>query len=153
MNIKIQQAMKTDFNKLLEIWEASVRATHDFLSDKHINELSPLILHTYLPALTVYKAINDKCEIEGFISVDRHRVEMLFISPDSRGKGIGKALLNFAIAELGINELDVNEQNTQGVDFYRHQGFNVFNRSEIDGQGNPFPLLHMRIERLNPEAV
>ncbi|CAE15884.1 unnamed protein product [Photorhabdus laumondii subsp. laumondii TTO1] len=153
MNMRIQQAIKADFNKLIEIWEASVRATHDFLSDEHINQLRPLILHTYLPMLTVYKAINDKHEIEGFISVDQHRVEMLFISLDSRGKGIGKTLLNFAISKLGINELDVNEQNVQGVGFYQHLGFEVFNRSEIDGQGNPFPLLHMRIERPNTEAT
>ncbi|MCC8422383.1 acetyltransferase [Photorhabdus thracensis] len=144
MNIKIQQAIKTDFSKLAEIWEASVRATHDFLSDENINELRPLILHTYLLTLAVYKAINDKNQIEGFMGVDQNRIEMLFISPDSRGKGIGKALLNFGITELGINELDVNEQNAQGVGFYQHQGFKVFNRSETDGQGNPFPLLHMR---------
>ncbi|WP_387465899.1 acetyltransferase [Photorhabdus sp. RM323S] len=144
MNIKIQQATKTDFSKLTEIWEASVRATHDFLSDENINELRPLILHTYLPTLIVYKATNDQNEIKGFMGVDQNRIEMLFISPDSRGKGIGKALLNFGITESGINELDVNEQNVQGVGFYQHQGFKVFSRSEIDGQGNPFPLLHMR---------
>ncbi|MGV7960453.1 acetyltransferase [Photorhabdus tasmaniensis] len=142
--MKIQQATKTDFSKLTEIWEASVRATHDFLSDENINELRPLILHTYLPTLIVYKATNDQNEIKGFMGVDQNRIEMLFISPDSRGKGIGKALLNFGITESGINELDVNEQNVQGVGFYQHQGFKVFSRSEIDGQGNPFPLLHMR---------
>ncbi|ETS33383.1 GCN5 family acetyltransferase [Photorhabdus temperata] len=142
--MRIQRAIKADFNNLIEIWEASIRATHDFLSDENINELRPLILHTYLPMLTVYKATDDKNEIEGFMGVAQHRIEMLFISPDSRGKGIGKTLLNFGITELGINELDVNEQNIQAVDFYLHQGFNVFNRSEVDGQGNPFPLLHMR---------
>ncbi|WP_445497072.1 GNAT family N-acetyltransferase [Photorhabdus sp. SF281] len=142
--MRIQPAIKTDFNNLIEIWEASVRATHDFLPDKNINEFRPLILHTYLPTLTVYKAINDKNEIEGFMGVDQNRIEMLFISPYARGKGIGKALLNFGITELGINELDVNEQNVQGVGFYQHQGFKVFNRSETDGQGNSFPLLHMR---------
>ncbi|NHB89874.1 acetyltransferase [Photorhabdus tasmaniensis] len=142
--MKIQQATKTDFSKLTEVWKASVRATHDFLSDENINELRPLILHTYLPTLIVYKATNDQNEIKGFMGVDQNRIEMLFISPDSRGKGIGKALLNFGITESGINELDVNEQNVQGVGFYQHQGFKVFSRSEIDGQGNPFPLLHMR---------
>ncbi len=61
--MRIQQAIKADFNKLIEIWEASVQATHDFLSDEHINQLRPLIQHTYLPMLTAYKAINDKHEI------------------------------------------------------------------------------------------
>lgn len=54
-------------------------------------------------------------------------------------------LLQYAIAEFGVNEVDVNEQNPQGVAFYRHMGFEQVGRSELDGQGNPFPLLHMRL--------
>jgi putative acetyltransferase len=50
-----------------------------------------------------------------------------------------------AIAEFGANEVDVNEQNPQGVAFYRHMGFEQVGRSELDGQGNAFPLLHMRL--------
>ncbi|MDE9533943.1 acetyltransferase [Xenorhabdus bovienii] len=141
----IKQATETDFAILIQIWEASVRATHDFLPETIIEELRPLILNDYLPNLIIYKAVNDQHIIEGFVSVDQQRVEMLFISPQARGKGIGKMLLAFAMTELQINELDVNEQNEQGVGFYKHMGFQVFARSEVDGQGNPFPLLHMKL--------
>lgn len=82
--------------------------------------------------------------IHGFVGVDDNRVEMLFVDDASRGKGAGKMLLRYAIEQLGANELDVNEQNTQGVEFYRHMGFVLVGRSELDGQGNPFPLLHLR---------
>jgi putative acetyltransferase len=54
-------------------------------------------------------------------------------------------LLQHAIAAFGANEVDVNEQNPQGVGFYRHMGFEQVGRSELDGQGNPFPLLHMKL--------
>ncbi|MDE1482235.1 acetyltransferase [Xenorhabdus bovienii] len=141
----LKQATKTDFAILIQIWEASVRATHDFLPETIIEELRPLILNDYLPNLIIYKAVNDQHIIEGFVAVDQQRVEMLFISPQARGKGIGKMLLAFAMTELQINELDVNEQNEQGVGFYKHMGFQVFARSEVDGQGNPFPLLHMKL--------
>ncbi|CDG87351.1 acetyltransferase [Xenorhabdus bovienii] len=141
----IKQATETDFAILIQIWEASVRATHDFLPETIIEELRPLILNDYLPNLIIYKAVNDQHIIEGFVAVDQQRVEMLFISPQARGKGIGKMLLAFAMTELQINELDVNEQNEQGVGFYKHMGFQVFARSEVDGQGNPFPLLHMKL--------
>ncbi|MCG3461892.1 acetyltransferase [Xenorhabdus bovienii] len=141
----IKQATETDFAILIQIWEASVRATHDFLPETIIEELRPLILNDYLPNLIIYKAVNDQHIIEGFVAVDQQRVEMLFISPQVRGKGIGKMLLAFAMTELQINELDVNEQNEQGVGFYKHMGFQVFARSEVDGQGNPFPLLHMKL--------
>ncbi|CDH05495.1 putative acyltransferase [Xenorhabdus bovienii str. oregonense] len=141
----IKQATETDFAILIQIWEASVRATHDFLPETIIEELRPLILNDYLPNLIIYKAVNDQHIIEGFVAVDQQRVEMLFISPQARGKGIGKMLLAFAMTELQINELDVNEQNEQGVGFYKHMGFQVFSRSEVDGQGNSFPLLHMKL--------
>ncbi|CDH32406.1 acetyltransferase [Xenorhabdus bovienii] len=141
----IKQATETDFAILIQIWEASVRATHDFLPETIIEELRPLILNDYLPNLIIYKAVNDQHIIEGFVAVDQQRVEMLFISPQARGKGIGKMLLAFAMTKLQINELDVNEQNEQGVGFYKHMGFQVFARSEVDGQGNPFPLLHMKL--------
>ena len=57
----------------------------------------------------------------------------------------GRVSGKYAIAEFGVNEVDVNEQNPQGVAFYRHMGFEQVGRSELDGQGNPFPLLHMRL--------
>jgi len=84
--------------------------------------------------------------IHGFLGVDENCIELLFVDNASRGKGVGKYLLTYAIEHLGANEVDVNEQKPQGVGFYRHTGFEQTGRSELDGQGNPFPLLHMRYE-------
>ncbi len=36
MSYKIEKAEKKDFPKLVELWEASVRATHDFLTEEDI---------------------------------------------------------------------------------------------------------------------
>ncbi|PHM46968.1 acetyltransferase [Xenorhabdus miraniensis] len=146
--MQIQQATEADFTALIQIWEASVLATHDFLPKAMIEILRPQILNDYLPNLTVYKALDEQHNIVGFISTAQHRVEMLFITPQARGTGVGKMLLKFAIDKLKISELDVNEQNTQGVGFYQHMGFQVFSRSELDGQGNPFPLLHMKLTHM-----
>ena len=40
-----------DFEELAEVWEASVRATHDFLSEADIRELRSLLPVRYLPAV------------------------------------------------------------------------------------------------------
>ena len=45
---------------------------------------------------------------------------------------------------LNVKYVDVNEQNPQAVGFYNHMGFKVFKKSELDEQGNPFPILHMK---------
>lgn len=70
---------------------------------------------------------------------------MLFISPEERGKGIGKKLIDYGILNYGINEVTVNEQNPQAVGFYNHIGFEIYKRTDLDEQGNPYPLLHIKI--------
>lgn len=140
----IIDATPVHFEELLVIWEASVRATHDFLPEHFIASLRPLILSTYLPALNVHAYMDEAGRPVGFTGVGSNKLEMLFVSPDARGQGVGRALLLHAMNTLGVTELDVNEQNPQATGFYQHMGFRVVGRSPIDGQGNPFPLLHMQ---------
>ncbi|MNS88544.1 putative N-acetyltransferase YjaB [compost metagenome] len=83
----------------------------------------------------------------GFIGLSGNKVEMLFIDQDQRGKGVGKALLEHAETLHNELQLDVNEQNPQASGFYRHYGFEITGRSALDGQGNPFPLLHMKLAK------
>ena len=73
--------------------------------------------------------------------------EMLFLSPEARGKGLGKRLLQYGIETYNIQELTVNEQNPQAVGFYEHMGFQIYKRTEYDEEGNPYPLLYMRLSR------
>lgn len=143
--MKIETAVPGQFARLVAIWESSVRATHHFLQERDIAALRPLLLNAYLPHLKVVIARDETGAIHGFLGVDDNRIEMLFVDDVSRGKGVGKLLLNYAVDCFGANEVDVNEQNPQAVAFYQHVGFVQVGRSERDGQGNPFPLLHMRL--------
>ena len=38
----------------------------------------------------------------------------------------------------------IKEQNPQAKGFYEHMGFQVYKRTDLDEQGNPYPLLYMR---------
>lgn len=143
--MKIDTAHPSHFERLVTVWESSVRATHHFLQESDIAALRPLLLNAYLPNLKVMIARDEAGVIHGFLGVDKNRIEMLFVDDASRGKGVGKLLLNYAIAHFGANEVDVNEQNPQSVAFYQHMGFVQVGRSERDGQGNAFPLLHMKL--------
>ena len=78
------------------------------------------------------------------MGVANQTLEMLFISSESRGRGIGKRLLRYGIETYSINELTVNEQNPIAKGFYEHMGFEVYKRAEFDEQGNPYPLLYMK---------
>lgn len=81
-----------------------------------------------------------------FMGIENEVLEMLFITPDQRGKGLGKALLNLGIMKYGVKQLTVNEQNSQAVGFYEHIGFKVYKRTPRDEQGNPYPLLYMKLD-------
>lgn len=143
--ITIRKRMAEDNAQLAEIWQRSVRASHHFLNEEHIAQLYPLVLNRYLPAVDVWVAEDTLGQLCGFIGLGGNQVEMLFIDTEQRGKGIGTALL--AQVEAMHNELlvDVNEQNPQALGFYQHYGFMLIGRSELDRQGNPFPLLHMKL--------
>ncbi|WP_330606527.1 GNAT family N-acetyltransferase [Blautia luti] len=56
-------------------------------------------------------------------------------------------MLQYGIETYNIQELTVNEQNPQAVGFYEHMGFQTYKRTDHDEEGNPYPLLYMRLSR------
>jgi len=143
-SFNIEKITKAEYPILLEVWEASVRATHDFLTEDDIQYFKPLILSTYFDAVAL-RCVRCEGKIVGFLGVAEQNLEMLFIHPDFRGMRIGKTLVDHAVAEMDVTKVDVNEQNDQAVGFYKKYGFEVYDRSEKDGTGKPYPLLHMRL--------
>ncbi|WP_236183706.1 GNAT family N-acetyltransferase [Pseudomonas protegens] len=142
----------SDYPELTQVWEASVRATHDFLPDSYIELLRELVLTRYLDAVMLICTRDARQRITGFAGVAAGKVEMLFIDPAHRGRGLGRQLLQYAVEHLNAQQLDVNEQNPQALGFYFRQGFEVIGRSEQDGMGQPYPLLHMRLKQAQLQA-
>lgn len=134
-----------EFPRVVEVWELSVRATHHFVSEADIQVFRPLV-RDGLPGVPALACVRDHTGLlAGFIGVANGHVDMLFMHPDARGQGGGRLLLRYAVETLGATTLDVNEQNEQALGFYQHMGFVVVGRSERDGTGKPYPILHMRL--------
>ncbi|GAL20594.1 histone acetyltransferase HPA2 and related acetyltransferases [Vibrio maritimus] len=141
----VENVLPKDYAELLDVWENSVRATHDFITEEDIEFFKPIIIEQAFPAVTL-KCVKDASgAIVGFVGVHDHKIEMLFILDAQRGQGIGKVLLQYAIEQLNVTKVDVNEQNPQAADFYQHMGFKVSSRSPVDDMGKPFPILHMTL--------
>ncbi len=145
MTYIIENIEKFEYMEVVEVWEASVRATHDFLKEEDIEYFKPLILNVYLDAVELRCVKNKNKEIIGFIGVAEQNLEMLFIHPSERGKGIGKQLLEYSIEELDVKKVDVNKDNKQALGFYERFGFKTHSRSELDSSGKPYPTLHMEL--------
>ena len=119
----IETVDQSQYPQLLTIWEASVRATHDFLAEADLLELKPLILEQYFAAVDLRAAKGSDGELLGFCGVSDGNIEMLFIAPEARGQGVGARLTAYAIEHQGATKVDVNEQNVQALGFYEHVGF------------------------------
>ena len=131
-------------SSLVTVWESSIRATHDFFSETNIREIKKYVFQAIeeIPILVV--AVDNK-ETLAFMGIAEDKLEMLFITAQRRGQGIGRNLLEIGINDYEITEVCVNEQNPQAIGFYEHEGFRVYKRTETDEQGNPYPLLYMKL--------
>lgn len=143
--VEVKNRNEALLEQLLVVWESSVKATHLFLSDNEIEDIKKYVPQalSQIPHLII---VEDENQLPiGFMGIANQYLEMLFISPEARGKGVGKSLLQYGINTYSINKLAVNEQNPQAKGFYEHMGFKTYKRTELDEQGNPYPLLYMRL--------
>lgn len=138
----ISPANKNDYPVLIDVWESAVKATHDFLSDEDF-EFYKTHIPIYFEHVSLYIYRDNEHVIKGFLGVSDDSIEMLFVDNESRGTGVGKILLNYAINTLNARRVDVNEQNVQALKFYYYFGFKEIDRSEYDGEGKGYPILHL----------
>ena len=132
--------------QLLQVWESSVRATHLFLSDAEVKQIREYVPQALNGVKHLIVAENESGTPAAFLGTEHNRLEMLFLLPKERGKGLGRQLLQYGIEHYHIQEVTVNEQNPQAVGFYEHMGFKTYKRTDRDEEGAPYPLLYMRLK-------
>lgn len=141
--IKLRPSRPEDGPRVVEIWAAAVDATHDFLTPEDRAAIGREV-ETFLPSAAMTLAVDDRDRAIGFMLIDNGHMEALFIDPAHRGAGVGAILIDYALAVHPLLTTDVNEQNAQAVGFYEHMGFERTGWSATDGQGRPYPLIHLR---------
>lgn len=145
----IRAAAPADWPALRCLWRRSVAVTHDFVSRDDLDAIERALIPCYFPAMQhIWMATDPVGRPLGFAGSRERSIEMLFLDPGVFRRGIGTALLQHACACLPPPDdapvrLDVNEANEPALRFYLAQGFAVIGRSPLDGDGRPYPLLHM----------
>jgi putative acetyltransferase len=142
----IRLARAGDYDTLVALWERSVRATHDFLTEDDIDALRPLVREALGDEALELWVLVERADVPvGFMGLADNDIAALFLEPADRGQGAGRRLVTHAQQLRGGSlTVDVNEQNPAARGFYEALGFVVVGRSPLDGEGRPFPLLHMR---------
>ena len=132
--------------KLVNLWESSVKVSHLFLSNKEIEEIKKYVPQA-LKEIEHLIVETDKTENPiAFMGIYKNKLEMLFISPAHMKTGLGRKLIEEAIENYSVNKLVVNEQNPKAKGFYEHLGFKVYKRNPIDEQGNQYRILFMHLD-------
>ena len=98
--INIKNRNLSLIEKLIDVWKRSVRETHLFLSNEEIEEIKnfvPMALKS-VPHLIIENDVNGVPI--AFMGIDDGKLEMLFIDPRERGKGLGRKLLEHGARSL-----------------------------------------------------
>ena len=141
-----------ELDALTDLWEASVRASHDFLAEEEIDFYRPLVRREALPAARLAVVRRDDGRFAAFIGTAGDMLEMLFVAPDLRGQGAGRRLVEYAVAQ-GVRRVDVNEENAAARGFYERMGFRIASRDALDPSGRPHPILHLTLDDTQQPAV
>lgn len=146
MGMHVRRAQVEDRERLLAVWERSVRATHHFLGEGDVAALRPLVAQELASdAIDWWVLVSTGETPIGFLGFTNATIEALFVDPDHHGQGGGRLLVAHAQSlAAGALAVDVNEQNEAARRFYESLGFTVAGRSPTDAGGRPFPILHMR---------
>ena len=148
--MEIRRAIPTDREVLLDIWLRSVRATHTFVSEEEVRSMTPQVRDYLASSEPEFWVLGDDSGvIRGFMGMSGSKMESLFLAPEFQRQGAGRRLVRHAQQLHGELTVDVNEQNTAARGFYEACGFVVEGRSELDDQGRPYPLLHLRLAATN----
>lgn len=165
-----------ELDALTDLWEASVRATHDFLAPEDIAFFRQMVRQEALRGVELYvirkpdskapetgtsagqenrhesrtsgktgesrrpEGLDENGMFGGFAAfagIDGDMLEMLFVAPQARGKGVGRQLVEYLVRERGIRRVDVNEQNAQAAGFYARLGFRVTGRDATIRRAGP----------------
>ena len=133
-----------ELDALTDLWERSVRVTHDFLAPEDIPFFRRMVRQEALPAAEIYVIRDSGNGFAAFAGIGADRLEMLFVAPSARGKGLGRELVEHVTVHCGVQRVDVNEQNAQAAGFYARMGFRVVSRrcglraaAAPSGQGRP----------------
>jgi putative acetyltransferase len=146
---RIRRSEIRDAERTVDIWRRAVDATHHFLKPEDRLAIDREV-QNLLPSAPLWLAVDDNDCAIGFMLTESESIEALFIDPAFHRRGIGRALVEHALQGRSGVTTDVNEQNQQAIGFYEHLGFVRIGRSPDDGQGRPYPLIHMQLSTTNP---
>jgi putative acetyltransferase len=141
--MKLRRGTPADVPRAIEIWRSAVDATHSFLSPADRAEIDTIVAEQFMPTAHLWIAADEDDVPMGFMTVDGPTIDSLFVDSAVHGQGYGTLLVDHALTLEPRLRVSANEQATNAVSFYLAKGFRIVGRSPTDGDGRPYPLVHL----------
>lgn len=144
--MRLRKSLPADGPRVMEIWRRAVDATHHFLEPRDRRDIEAEVA-AFLPGVSLDLAVDEADRAVGFMLLEDGHLQALFVDPDYHRCGVGRTLVASALGsypDLVTEVNEVNEQNGQARRCYARLGFEPCGRSTVDGQGRPYPLIHLR---------
>ena len=118
----IRKFEQEDTEDVVASWRSASELAHPFLSQTFLEKEAHDVRNDYLALAETWV-----CEVDGrvvgFIAMIENIIGGLFIDPHYHGRGLGRALVDKALAEKGPLEVEVFRDNVIGRRFYQAYGF------------------------------
>lgn len=139
----IRKFKSEDTDMVIAVWRQASDLAHPFLSRAFQERAEILTRNNYLKMAETWVFELDG-EVVGFIGLLDDLIGGLFVHPDYHGKGIGRALVDKAVALKGGLCVEVFVDNPIGRRFYHAYGFR--GSKEVMDPHSGYPLLQLQFE-------
>jgi ribosomal protein S18 acetylase RimI-like enzyme len=136
MSVKFIKAIDDDATEISQILEDWAASNYEIPLIHNVEERADygrwLLEHTNVTM------IHNNSDVVGFLALEKHIIQALYIKKDFQGFGFGQAAIKFAQKQFEELWLWVFQSNIGAQRFYRRLGFQIVKMS--DGQDNDYNL-------------
>ena len=149
MSEHIRQARAGDVSRLAEILVFNNRLNFYpiFCCDEYsFGEMQVIPIANEMlanPRVLANTYVYDDGIVRGMMVLDGDEVQRLFVEPAFQGRGIGAALLEYAVAQHQVTHLWALEKNVGALRFYARHGFHVTDEKKFEEDTTEY-LVHLR---------
>ena len=143
--MEIRKIRKAEMATALQLtWETFLQFEAPDYSQQGIDSFYEFISNQGIIDSLEFFGAFDNNTLRGVIATNDNRKHIccFFVSAAYQKQGIGKQLLNFVLN----GEESINEQNPRAVGFYEYMGVETYKRTDLDEEGNIYPLLYMNLK-------
>ena len=118
----IRKFKNDDTDAIIKAWRNAVDLAHPFLSEAFLEQEAKNMREIYLVVAETW-VTEIEGQVVGFISLIENEIGGLFLDPAFHGQGLGRAMVDKAVAEKGAVKVEVFVENVVGRPFYTSYGF------------------------------